>query len=90
MADQVEVGWMDVDHQEVTLPQVVLPFLPGYMFDGRRVVSTGAALPATQHISKETGEVFYYVRPFFCDRENVGLYVTHEGVVRAILEGLEH
>lgn len=80
---------MDVDYHEVMPPQVVLPFLPGYMFDGRRIVSTGAAIPATQHIDRETGEIFYYVRPFFCDRENVGMYVTHKGVVRAILERLQ-
>lgn len=61
--------------------QSILPFLPGYFFDGRKVLSTGAALPPTQHVHPETGEVIYYVRPMFDYGSNVGLFVRHKGIV---------
>ena len=62
--------------------QLVLPFLPGYMFDGDILVSTGTALTPTQHINPVNGEIVYYVRPIF---ENggafVGMYIRHNGIV---------
>lgn len=62
--------------------QLILPFLPGYMFDGKRVVSTGTALPPTQHINPVTGEVMYYVRPVFkYGGAYVGMYVRHAGIL---------
>lgn len=65
--------------------QIVLPFLPGYMFDGSRVVSTGVALPASQHIHPETGELIYYVRPIFSlGGPHVGMYIKHQGVLNWI------
>jgi hypothetical protein len=73
---------MAMDH-----PQVILWFLPGYMFDGRRIVSTGAAIPATQHIDRKTGELMYYVRPLFDGMTNTGLFISHKGLVRALSEG---
>jgi hypothetical protein len=62
--------------------QSILPFLPGYMFDGDRLVSTGTALPPTQHIHPETGEILYYVRPIFrYGGSYVGMYIRHKGIV---------
>lgn len=62
--------------------QVVLPFLPGYIFDGNRLISSKAAIPPTQHISPKTGEVLYYVRPIFeYGGAFVGLYIRHKGIV---------
>ena len=62
--------------------QFVLPFLPGYMFDGSRIVSTGTALQPTQHIHPETGELVYYVRPIFrYGGTYVGMYIRHAGIV---------
>lgn len=62
--------------------QSVLPFLPGYMFDGDILVSTGTALPPTQHIHPDTGEIVYYVRPIFKHGgAYVGMYIRHNGIV---------
>lgn len=63
--------------------QAILPFLPGYMFDGERLVSTGTALPPTQHIHPETGEIIYYVRPIFkYGGAYVGLYIRRSGILK--------
>lgn len=65
--------------------QVVLPFLPGYMFDGFRLRSTGIALPPTQHVCKKTGEIKYYCRPLWNHSgPRIGLYVRHKGLVEWI------
>jgi hypothetical protein len=62
--------------------QTVIPFLPGYMFNGYTLISTGAALPPTQHVHPETGEIVYYVRPIFKHGGAfVGMYVRHKGIV---------
>jgi hypothetical protein len=62
--------------------QVVIPFLPGYMFNGYSLESTGAALPPTQHIHPDTGEVIYYVRPLFAfSGPFVGMYIRHKGII---------
>jgi hypothetical protein len=62
--------------------QYILPFLPGYMFDGDRLISTGTALPPTQHIHPETGELVYYVRPIFkYGGAYVGMYIRHRGII---------
>lgn len=66
------------------MKQAVLDFLPGYMFDGRRLVSTGVALPPTQHINQETGEVIYYVRPLFDGGATIGMFIKHRGIVEAV------
>jgi hypothetical protein len=66
------------------MTQAILNYLPGYFFDGHRLVSTGAALPPTQHINKETGQLMYYVRPLFCDGANVGMFVRHQGIVDSL------
>lgn len=65
--------------------QYVIPFLPGYMFDGYGLVSTGIAIPPTQHIHPDTGEVVYYVRPLFkYGGAFVGMYVRHDGIMNWI------
>jgi hypothetical protein len=66
------------------MTQAVIDYLPGYFFDGRRLVSTGVALPPTQHINKETGELNYYVRPLFDHGANIGLFVRHRGIVDSL------
>lgn len=65
----------------------ILGFLPGYYWDGNQLRSTGAAIPPTQHIDPTTGELTYYVRPFFACGPTVGLYVKRCGIIRAIEEG---
>jgi hypothetical protein len=68
------------------MKQVILSYLPGYMFDGYRLVSTGVALKPTQFINRETGELMYYVRPLFDGNKPVGMYVRHKGIVDSIKE----
>mgnify|MGYP003660571685 CR=1 FL=1 len=63
------------------MTKAVLSFLPGYIFDGHRVVSSGAALSPTQHVDRKTGEILYYVRPFFEYGATIGLFVRHQGIV---------
>lgn len=66
------------------MKQVVLSYLPGYMFDGCRLVSTGIALKPTQFINRENGELMYYVRPLFDGGKPVGMYIRHKGVIESI------
>lgn len=62
--------------------QSVIPFLPGYMFDGRKLISTGAALPPSQHVHPITGDIVYYVRPIFSEGgAYVGMYIRHKGIL---------
>ena len=62
------------------MKQAVLGFLPGYYFRNGQVLSTGAALPPTQHIDRRTGEVLLYVRPLFCCGPSVGMFVRLQGI----------
>jgi hypothetical protein len=62
----------------------ILPWLPGYMWDGRTLKSTGAALPPTQHINPKNGELTYYCLPLWGSGAKVGLYVRHLGIVEAL------
>lgn len=66
------------------MTQVILDYLPGYMFDGKRLMSTGAAIPPTQHINRETGELVYYVRPLYDFGSGIGLFVRHQGIVDSL------
>lgn len=66
------------------MTQVILHYLPGYMFDGHRLISTGVAIPPTQHINRKTGEVVYYVRPLFDHGATTGMFVRHNGVVASL------
>lgn len=67
--------------------QVVLSWLPGYMFDGQHLRSTGSAIPPTQHLDPKNGEVRYYVRPLFRDGATIGMFVRRKGIVDAINSG---
>lgn len=60
------------------MSQVILTFLPGYMWNGDTLVSTGVALPPTQHVNPRTGEVCFYVRPvsWVC-----GAYIRRQGII---------
>jgi hypothetical protein len=62
----------------INMKQVILYFLPGYYWDGRRVLSTGVALSPTQHINKKNGEVMYYVKPVGWPHS---LYIRHQGIL---------
>lgn len=62
----------------------ILGFLPGYMWDGSRLMSTGVALPPTQHVDHETGEIVYYCRPLFSGGATVGLYIKRSGLLKAV------
>lgn len=66
------------------MTQAILEFLPGYMFANGRLVSTGAALPPTQHINPNTGELMYYVRPLYDFGSSIGLFVRHQGIIDAL------
>ena len=58
--------------------QVILDFLPGYMWVGNTLISTGISIPPTQHINPSTGEPCYYVKPV---NWPCGAYVRHKGIV---------
>lgn len=51
-------------------------------------MSTGAAIPPTQHINPENGEIRYYCRPIFRDGPTVGLYVRKKGIQEAVERGI--
>ena len=60
------------------MAQIVLPFLPGYYWDGKTLKTTGVALSPTQHINKKTGEIQYYVKPVgWCH----SAFIRHKGLV---------
>ncbi|MEJ2510258.1 MAG: hypothetical protein P8Y72_01540 [Anaerolineales bacterium] len=63
------------------MSQRILEWLPGYMWNGSDVVSTGAAIPPTQHIYGEKGDLVYYVRPIFEFGPTVGLFIRKEGLL---------
>lgn len=58
--------------------QAVLPFLPGYYWDGYTLKSTGASLPPTQHINPQNGEIRYYVKPIGW---GCGAFIRHQGIL---------
>lgn len=87
MANQQQERRLGDDLQEVT--QAILPFLPGYMFDGRRLISTGLAIAPTQHIDNRTGELKYYVRPLFENGSQIGMFVRHRGIIEALSKSEE-
>jgi hypothetical protein len=61
--------------------QVVLPFIPGYFWDGNNIRSTGVCLEPTQHINPENGEIRYYVKPMgWC----CAIFVRRQGVVQYV------
>jgi len=66
------------------MKQAVLDILPGYMYDGHRLLSTGIAIPPTQHIDKKTGQRMYYVRPVYEYGPTVGMFIRHDGIVNYV------
>lgn len=69
------------------MAQVVLSYLPGYMWVNGTLKSTGVAIPPTQHMDPETGDIKFYVRPIFSHGPTVGLFVKRSGIIRSIEEG---
>ena len=66
-----------IGEQNSVVMQVIIDFLPGYYWDGKRLLSTGVALNPTQHVSKKNGEIVYYVKPVgWCH----SLYIRHKGI----------
>lgn len=59
------------------MTQLILFFLPGYMWVNGRLESTGAALRPTQHINPATGEPCYYVKPIGWP---CGAYIRKQGI----------
>ena len=66
--------------------QAMLPFLPGYYWDGVTIRSTGVALEPTQHINPENGEIRYYVRPLGW---GFSAYIRRNGILDYLLKGSE-
>ena len=66
--------------------QVVLSWLPGYMYDRGTLRSTGAALKPTMHL-REDGEVMVYCRPIFREGPTVGLFLKMSGIKAAVDRG---
>lgn len=69
------------------MKQVVLSYLPGYMWVDNTLKSTGAALPPTQHMDRDTGDTKFYVRPIFTHGATVGLFISRSGLIAAIERG---
>jgi hypothetical protein len=67
--------------------QVVLTYLPGYMWSQGTLQSTGAAIPPTQHMDRETGDVKFYVRPLFSHGPAIGMFVSRQGIINSIERG---
>lgn len=63
--------------------QTILSFIPGYMWNGRDVVSTGAAIDPS--LVEYQGEPSYYVRPIFINGP-VGIYVSRKGILKFLSE----
>lgn len=66
--------------------QAVLSWLPGYMYVGGTLKTTGGAIPPTFHL-REDGEVMAYVRPIFEDGAQIGLFLKMSGVKSAVERG---
>lgn len=67
--------------------QVVLSYLPGYMWSRNTLLSTGIAIPPTQHMDRNTGDVKFYVRPLFPYGSSIGMFVSRKGLLNAIERG---
>lgn len=80
-------NFRNATHEIINPMQAVLSWLPGYMFDGYRLRSTGTAIQPTMHVNPENGEVRYYVRPIFTHGATVGMFIRHQGIVEALERG---
>lgn len=69
------------------MQQVVLSYLPGYMWSHGTLLSTGAAIPPTQHMDKKTGDIKFYVRPLFPCGSSIGMFISKKGITSAIERG---
>jgi len=67
--------------------QVVLSWLPGYMYDRGTLRSTGSALTPTMHL-REDGEIMVYCRPIFREGATVGLFLKMSGIAAAVERGI--
>lgn len=61
--------------------QALIPFLPGYYWNGHCLESTGVTIAPTQHVDKSNGDVRYYVKPIGWP---CGAYIRHSGLVEWI------
>ena len=66
--------------------QAILSWLPGYMYVGGTLKSTGGAIPPTFHM-REDGEIMAYVRPIFREGPTVGLFLKMSGIRAAVERG---
>lgn len=66
------------------MKQVVLSYLPGYMWSQGTLQSTGAAIPPSQHMDRDTGDIKYYVRPLFPFGATVGMFVSRQGIIDSL------
>jgi len=66
--------------------QAVLSWLPGYMYVGGTLKSTGGAIPPTFHL-REDGEIMAYCRPIFREGPTVGLFLKMSGIKAAVERG---
>ena len=71
------------------MDQVILSYLPGYMWSQGTLQTTGVAIPPTQHMDRETGDIKFYVRPIFRCGPTVGMFVSRKGILEALDRG-EH
>ena len=67
--------------------EVILSWLPGYMFVKGTLKTTGAAIPPTFHM-REDGEIMAYVRPIFTHGATVGLFLKMSGIKAAVERGV--
>lgn len=74
---------MSIDANSV---QVVLSWLPGYIWDRGTIRSTGSAIPPTMHLH-ENGEVICYAKPIFTHGATVGLFLKLSGIKAAVERG---
>ena len=73
-------------HRIKRIVQVVLSWLPGYLYDRGTLRSTGAAIPPTMHL-RDDGEIMVYCRPFFREGPTVGLFLKMSGITAAVERG---
>ena len=74
---------MSIDASSV---QVVLSWLPGYIWDRGTIRSTGSAMPPTMHLDKN-GEVICYAKPIFAHGATIGLFLKMSGIKAAVERG---
>jgi hypothetical protein len=68
------------------MKQVVLSYLPGYMWSQGTLQSTGIAIPPSQHMDRDTGDIKFYVRPLFPYGATVGMFVSRQGILESIAD----